>query len=133
MFVFDTDMLSYLIRPRPPQTLVARIDATGPSERFTTTITVAELMYGAHRSVRREHLLSEFARRLWPQLHILPFDFRAAEIYARVRSNLERQGEPLDVSDLMIASITMAHGFTLVTGNLRHFGRVDGLDAESWL
>ena len=91
------------------------------------------MMYGAHRSHRREHLLSEFARGLWPQLQVLPFDFEAAEVYARVRTTLERQGTPLDVADLMIASITVPQGFTLVRGNLRHFRRVDGLVSENWL
>ena len=91
------------------------------------------MVYGAERSDRREHLLSEFVRRLWPEFQILPFEFRAAETYARLRAGLERRGEPLEVADLMIASIAITHGFTLVTGNLKHFRRVDGLESESWL
>jgi len=33
----------------------------------------------------------------------------------------------------MIAAITLAHGAALVTGNRRHFERIDGLRIEDWL
>jgi predicted nucleic acid-binding protein len=38
-------------------------------------------------------------------------------------------GEP----DLRIASIALSQGLTVVTGNVRHVGRVPGLKVENWL
>lgn len=64
---------------------------------------------------------------------VLPFDMAAAEIYGSLRSELEAGGKKLDEPDLRIASIVLANGLTLVTGNVRYFGRVPGLPVENWL
>jgi len=56
-----------------------------------------------------------------------------AEIYGRLRADLERRGVPLNDTDLMIASIALRHDLTLVTGNPRHFSRLPGLKLENWL
>lgn len=45
----------------------------------------------------------------------------------------EADRKRLDEPDLRIASIVLASGLTLVTGNVRHFGRVPGLSVENWL
>jgi tRNA(fMet)-specific endonuclease VapC len=34
---------------------------------------------------------------------------------------------------LRIASIALSRRMTIVTGNVRHFARVPGLDIENWL
>jgi tRNA(fMet)-specific endonuclease VapC len=57
----------------------------------------------------------------------------AAEIYGRLRSDLERKGTPLADPDLRIAATALAHTATLITGNVRHCGRIPGLSVEDWL
>lgn len=42
-------------------------------------------------------------------------------------------GTPTCGADLRIASIALAYGLTLVTGNVRHFNRLPGLTVENWL
>jgi tRNA(fMet)-specific endonuclease VapC len=66
-------------------------------------------------------------------LEVLSFDEPAARIYGRVRAEMERRGTPIDEADLRIASIALARQLTVVTGNVRHFGRVPGLVVENWL
>lgn len=44
-----------------------------------------------------------------------------------------KQGTPLALADLEIASIAMANKLILVSGNIRHFGRIKGLKLENWL
>ena len=78
-------------------------------------------------------LFQNIERLLTLPLVILPFDTAAARIYAQLRADLERRGTPLADADLRIAAIALAHGFTVVTGNIRHFGRVPGLPVENWL
>ena len=34
---------------------------------------------------------------------------------------------------VVVASIAIEEGFTLVTGNVRHYGRIEGLVIENWL
>ncbi|MDP9373953.1 MAG: type II toxin-antitoxin system VapC family toxin, partial [Chloroflexota bacterium] len=53
--------------------------------------------------------------------------------YGTLRAELEAAGTPLAEPDLRIASIALTHDLTLVTGNLRHFGRISGLAVENWL
>jgi tRNA(fMet)-specific endonuclease VapC len=64
---------------------------------------------------------------------VLSFDVSAAAVYGPLRAQLEAAGRPLAEPDLRIASIALARGLTLVTGNVRHFERVPGLQVESWL
>ena len=64
---------------------------------------------------------------------ILSFDAPAASVYATLRADLGARGRRLDEPDLRIASIVLSNGLTLVTGNVRHFARVGGLDVQNWL
>ena len=41
-------------------------------------------------------------------------------------------GTPVGPNDLLIASIALANGLTLVTHNTREFGRIGGLSLEDW-
>ncbi|MDC0685589.1 PIN domain-containing protein [Sorangium atrum] len=60
------------------------------------------------------------------------FDDLAAEHDARIRSDLEGDGQPIGSMDLLIASIALANGLILVTHNVREFSRVKGLPLEDW-
>jgi tRNA(fMet)-specific endonuclease VapC len=42
------------------------------------------------------------------------------------------RGTPIGPYDLQIAAIALAHGCTLVTHNVREFGRVPALVFEDW-
>ena len=131
MPLFDTDTLSHLLRPRPDPRLVARFGAVPVDEQFMPAITLAEMLYGAHRRHRVD--LLERIRTLSRRMPVVPFDRAAAERYGELRSTLERAGTTLDEADLRIASTALAYGLTLVTGNERHFRRVPGLTVENWL
>ncbi len=50
-----------------------------------------------------------------------------------VISVMMKRGTPVSEPDLRIASICIAAGATLATGNVRHFDRVPGLSVEDWL
>lgn len=131
MIVLDTDVVSDLMRPRPSAQLVERLAKVDASEQATTAITIGELAYGAQHAERPE--LYERAVRLLSGVPVLPFDRDAAERYGAIRNELEREGRRLPDPDLRIAATALAHQATLITGNLRHFGRVPGLACEDWL
>jgi len=133
MFLFDTDTLSETLRRAPSPRLLARLASVPPEQQFTTAITVGEMVYGAHRSTRREHLLQQLQNRVWPHVRILAFDRSAAETYGQLRAQLERTGTPLSEPDMRIAAIALTHDLTVVTGNTRHFRRVQGLRVEDWM
>ncbi len=133
MFLFDTDVVSHVLKRAPSPSLLGRLATVPPEQQFTTAITVGEMVYGAYRSPRREQLLRQLEERVWPNVRILPFNRAAAETYGRLRAALERAGTPLSEPDLRIAAIALTHDLTVVTGNVRHFSRVPGLRVENWL
>lgn len=51
-----------------------------------------------------------------------------ADVWAELRGRLRRSGATVPDNDLLIAATALTFGMTLVTGNTRHFGRVEGLD-----
>ncbi|MDA0987727.1 MAG: type II toxin-antitoxin system VapC family toxin [Chloroflexi bacterium] len=133
MYLFDTDVLSNILKQSPLPSLIARLAVVPSEDQFTSAITVGEMVYGAFRSPRRDHLLQQLEERVWPNVRVLPFDRNAGETYGRLRADLERLGTPVAEPDLRIAAIAMTHDLAVVTGNVRHFVRVPGLRVENWL
>lgn len=132
MYCLDTDVLSAVLKRNPPMHLVRRLATTGPDEQVTTSVTFGELLYGAVRvgNLDLERRIRELVISGGP---ILPFDEKAAEVYASLRVHLEKAGQRLDEPDLRIASISLSNDLTLITGNVRHFARVPDLRVENWL
>ncbi|HEY3355256.1 MAG TPA: PIN domain-containing protein [Polyangia bacterium] len=133
MVVFDTDVVSYVIRRAPPPALLRRIAGLDPESQAITSITAGELVYGAHRSNRAEVLLGRLEQLVFANVRVLPFDQSAAVTYGQVRAGLERAGRPVSEPDLRIAAICLTLDATLATGNLRHFTHIPGLQVEDWL
>ncbi len=103
-----------------------------PEAQFTTSVTVAELLYGA-RKRRSERLHEDIERFIAGDIQVAAFDEPAARAYAEIRVQLEAGGQRLDDPDLRIAAICLSRDFTLITGNVRHFSQVLGLRVENWL
>ena len=132
MYVFDTDVLSLLMKGRLPSKARERLAAI-PSERArTTTITLGELFYGALRSGAARRWLTAIDQ-VTAHLSCLPFDEGAAKQYGELRAHLEAEGRRLDDADLRIAAICVSTDHVLVSGNSRHFERVPGLKFENWI
>ena len=134
MYLLDTDILSNLLKRTPSMALIAKLASVPVEQKFTSSVTLGELIYGAHRlGPRSQMLLERLDDVLRPNLPILPFDTAAARRYGEVRADLERRGTPLGDADLRIGAIALARELTMVTGNVRHFERIPGLSVENWL
>jgi tRNA(fMet)-specific endonuclease VapC len=71
-------------------------------------------------------------KRLETEFEIIPTDEKSAEIFGMLKAILEKSGSRLDDFNLIIASCAMAHNLTLVTNNVRHFKRINGLKLTNW-
>jgi tRNA(fMet)-specific endonuclease VapC len=129
-YLFDTDTISAVLRPRPDLAIARRLAVTPPSEQFTSSITLGELLFGALRRGRAD--LVERIEAIAERVPVLPFHDAAASTYAVLRSELERRGTPLAEPDLRIAAVARAFNLVLVTGNEGHFRRVPELAVENW-
>jgi tRNA(fMet)-specific endonuclease VapC len=129
-FVLDTNTCIYALKRQGR--VVQRLRDHSPDDVAVTIITIAELWFGADKSKRPAAARREMDGFLEP-FDVLPFDREAAAAYARSRLALERMGRPIGERDLLIASIALARGLTVVTHNVSEFGRVPGLKTEDWL
>ncbi len=133
MYLFDTDTVSNLFKRVPSPALQARLRDSAPAEQFISTLTIAEIVYGAMRSEHPERHLQRLKTVLLPSVQVVPFDAPAAYEAGRIRAALERKGKRLSFTDIQIAAIAIVRDMLLVTGNLRHFERIEGLRVENWM
>jgi tRNA(fMet)-specific endonuclease VapC len=133
MYLFDTDILSHVLKKRRSAALMARLRATPRPAQFTSAVNVAEIYFGVLRREGRKDLLRCYEDEVFPRLVILPFDRECARMFGRIKASLERRGLARFEPDLQIASIALAHKLTLVTRNARHFSDIPGLRVENWL
>jgi len=96
-----------------------------------SVISLMELYYGAFKSERIAGNLAK-VRKIEQHLETVPVGIEVAEIFGMLKSDMESKGMRLDDFDLIIASSALAHNLILVTNNLRHFERVEGLKIENW-
>ena len=131
MKILDTDHCVALLRG----TLDLRQVVSPDEELAATSVNVAELLYGAHKSDRAADNLASVDT-LLSVLTILNFDEQAARRYGHLRASLEKVGQRLSDLDLQIASIALAWEAALVTHNQAHFTRLVALadlKLEDWV
>ena len=131
-YLWDTTMCSALMRRDAK--VRARVAALTPADRVVVcTITRGEILYGLARlpEGRRRSALEAEAMSLFGQLLCLAVPEAAADQYAAIKRETERQGTPLDENDLWIAATAHALGAVVVTTD-SDFQRVSGLQTEDW-
>ena len=111
---------------------ISRFQELSPSVIKLPAITVAELFFGAEKSKAKKKNW-EIVKTFVSNFEIISFDANSCQVYARIRASLEKTGAPIGPMDLLIASISLANNFVLVTNNVKEFKRVKGLTLENWL
>ena len=132
MIVWDTNVVSELMRPDPNGQVVVWTDRQPVSEVFVSAITLAELWYGIGRlptGRRRSELAEVFDDMLTEDFEqrVLDFDAVAAAHYADLVVERERIGRPISMADAQIAAICRSHGAAIATRNVDDFADV-GVD-----
>jgi len=126
MFILDTNVVSELFRPMPADAVVAWIGRTDPADLYVTAISTAEMLLGValmppgRRRDGLEHVLRLFfAEKL--RTGILAFGDRESTLFAELVAHRRGIGRPIGEFDAQIAAIARAHGFSVVTRNVRDF------------
>ena len=129
MYLLDTDTIIYNLKGHDAVAKNLREHIHDPIK--ISVVTLMELYYGAYKSQKKEANLAK-VRSLENSLEIVPLDRESAEVFGIYKSKLEKGGTPLDDFDLILASCALTHNMTLVTNNIRHFERVEGLKLVNW-
>jgi tRNA(fMet)-specific endonuclease VapC len=127
-YMLDTDTVSFALRGQGQ--VATRLLAHRPSEICMSSLTLAELRYGAarRRSRKLDRLIDAFA----DSVTVADFDREAADRFGVVGALLSRRGAPIGTVDTLIAAHALTLSLTLVTNNETHFSRVPGLKIETW-
>ena len=129
-YLLDTDTVIAILR-QPTPALRTRL-AQEADRLAVSAITVSELTYGVEKSSDPARNRAALQMAL-AQLEALDFDDAAAAHAGEIRALLARAGTPIGGYDVLIAGHARAAGLTVVTHNIREFGRVPGLVVEDWL
>ncbi len=130
-YLLDTDIAIELLRGRN-QHVADRLAAKNREQVFLSTVTVAELLFGALRSQQPQKSMT-LSRQFCSLFQVAGLDYAAAERSSVIRADLEGRGERIGAYDVLIAGIAVTRGCILATHNVREFGRVAGLQIEDWM
>lgn len=97
-----------------------------------SVITAIELLYGAYGAPKKyyEQELSK-ARMLIDYYSVIEIG-DATETFCKEKIRLEKAGTPIEDFDLLIGASAKEYNLTVVTHNIKHFNRVEGLDVDDW-
>lgn len=129
-YLLDTNVCVDYLNGRYPAVTLA-IQKSEPDDLCVSSVAVAELRYGAEKSIHRQRNHARLDV-LLAEIPCVDFDRDAASVYGRVRAALERRGNLIGAYDLQIAAHALALGLVLVSDNTREFRRVKGLKLENW-
>ena len=129
IWLLDTNVLIHAVRGRP-LAVRTRLQQQSPDDVAVSSITIAELWYGAEKSDSPARKRAAWKAVIEP-FQVLAFDRDAAEHHARIRHHLRHR--PIGERDLLIAAIALAQDLILVTHNAAEFSRVPRLQVEDWV
>jgi len=129
-FLLDTSACIHFLNGTSDR-LVQRILDAGPGKIAISSITLAELHFGAARSGKAEANLKR-VEAFAEELVSYPFDDECAARFGRIKAQMLAVGRPTPDFDLAIAAIAMAHGLSVVTADW-HFADVPGLASVDWM
>ena len=127
MYMLDTNTMSYFFRKVP--SVVERLQQLKPDLICISSVTAAELFYGVTK--RNNQQLSRFLDVFLSIITILEWDTKTAEIYGKLRAEMEKEGKVMGVQDQMIAAHALANECVLVTSD-KAFSFVPNLILENW-
>lgn len=125
--ILDTDTISYYLRGDKN---VRKMFQINRSELASTSVNYSELIFGLKKRDNKNLLLK--VELMFDNIKIYSFDKNSARIFGILKALLSKKGTIIADMDLMIASIAMANDEVLVSNNLKHFEKIEGLVVESW-
>ena len=132
-YLLDTNACIALINGSSEPVRKGFSRAVGSGEEvWVPSVSVFELWYGVARSLQTDANARRVKMFLGGPVRVLEFGEEDARYAGEIRNTLERMGRPIGTYDVLIAGQALSRKLTLVTANVKEFGRVRGLDWEDW-
>ena len=129
MILLDTDVCIELLRGNAGVIEKRQVREEKVAISF---MSVAELFYGAEKSdatVENTTLIEQFLL----TIEIIHSDLEILRKFGELKAGLGKFGNILADADIFIAASALVRCNLLVTGNIRHFKRIDSLRIENWI
>ena len=130
LLLLDTNIISDMMRNLQGLAAERAREVRGTDGLCTSIVVQCELEYGLAR--RHNPRLDIAYRAVMESVDVMPLDRDVASHYARLRWQLEVDGQPMGANDLLIAAHALALDAILVSADAA-FERVSGLKLENWL
>ena len=132
IWLLDTNTIIHALNGVPR--VRDRLNAVPDSDQIvTSTVVVAELIYGAECSARRDENRQSIREKL-EQIDVVPVTLAIADRFGVVKAPLRSRGRLKADFDLMIAATALELGATLVTDDGPLLGGdITGLLVANWL
>jgi hypothetical protein len=127
-YLLDTNVISNAVKPIPSPALLAWMAEQTDQDLFISALTVAEIQRGLlekPKGKKRALLEAWFTGPEGPQAlfagRVLPFDEKAALVWARLMADGTAKGRPRNALDTIIAAIAEANDCVVATDNEKDF------------
>jgi predicted nucleic acid-binding protein len=134
-YLLDTNIISNVTKPSPSPSLLEWMAVQSDDDLFISALTVGEIRRGIlekPKGKKRDQLDAWFSGPEGPQSlfagRVLPFDDKAALVWARLMSKGRASGRPRSGFDMIVASIAEANECIVVTDNEKDFVDVEILN-----
>ena len=128
-YLLDTNICIHLFRGH--KAVIEQLCQIGWNNCCISEMTVAELLYGAECSdnvkANRKQVESFCA-----DIKVIPVGAVLNE-YAHQKALLRKKGLLIDDMDLFIGCTALTFNYVMVTENVKHLERLDGIHVENWI
>ena len=127
-YLLDSNIISNVTKPAPSEALMVWMADQADEDLFIASLTVAEIRRGLLEKPagkKRRELERWFTGPQGPPVlfagRVLPFDEKAALIWARLMAEGTARGRPRSALDMIIAAVAEANDCVVITDNEKDF------------
>ena len=132
-FVLDTTAFSACLREEDG--IMSFLARYNPGNFSIVPPVLAEIEYGIARlkdASKKKRLLHQQKEKFTAVIEVLPWTRKSSELFGLIKARLEKSGNLIDDFDIAIAAIAMSHHAKVLTENLVHFTKINGLECSHW-
>ena len=133
MVLLDTNILSELIKKRPNPNLLSQLSSRPVHTLYTSMICLMELRYGSALRDDFDRFWAKIVENVISQIQVIPLGPKEGLIAGDLLARLRKKGQTIGLEDILISATAISHDLVLVSGNTRHFSKIEELVMENWL
>ena len=126
MYLLDTDTCINISRGN--RSVIQTLKSFSPAQITISVFTLYEMEYGLKKATFQLKEKRRALDKIKELFNTISFGDQELLCASEIRANLEQKGTPIGSIDYLIAGCAIANSCTLVTGNVKEFTRVEGLE-----